>query len=96
MIAVKGRFILTNKSFSQLKQRQKVKINEWLYEAYVDVELGKIKKYDVVSVVYKKIEEAEIWIPYGEVDRYFSAHKSQFRKRYEKAQKRITETGEKE
>lgn len=46
MIAVKGRFILTNKSFSQLKQRQKVKINEWLYEAYVDVELGKIKKYE--------------------------------------------------
>ena len=67
---VNGRLIQTNKRFSQLKQRQKLKIHEWLYEAYVDVELRKIKKYDVISVVHKKIEEAEIWIPYGEIDGY--------------------------
>jgi 8-oxo-dGTP diphosphatase len=93
---VNGRLIQTNKRFSQLKQRQKLKIHEWLYEAYVDVEFGKIKKYDVVSAVYKKIEDAEIWIPYGEVDTYYSAHKNQFRKRYEKAQERMTGTGEEE
>lgn len=91
---VNGRFIQTNKKFSQLKEKQKEKINEWLYETYADYASGKIKKNDVVDVAYAKIEVAEIWIPYGEVDRCCSSHLNKFRKRNEKAQERVAVSGE--
>lgn len=31
---VNGKLLQTNKSFSQLKEKQKIKINGWLYDKY--------------------------------------------------------------
>ena len=39
---------------------------------------------EILDAVYAKISEAEIWIPYGEVQKYFYSRKNAFRKRYEK------------
>lgn len=33
---INGQLLQTNKKFSQLKEKQKLKINEWLYEAYIE------------------------------------------------------------
>ena len=88
---VNGRLLQTDKSFSQLKQQQKGKINQWLYEAYAAifdrVGLPPDNRHNdaIVSEVYSKIEEAEIWIPYDEVVKYFLGRKNAFRKRYIKA-----------
>ena len=85
---VNGRLLQMDKPFSQLKQRQKEKINHWLYEAYAAifdrVGLPPDKRHNdaIVSEVYGKIEGAEIWIPYGEVIKYFISRKNAFRKRY--------------
>lgn len=86
---VEGRLIQTNKPFSQLKQRQKIKINEWLYAEYrsLFVKNGKaLDKHcndDILDTVYEKICAAEIWIPFGEVRKYFYSHKNKYRKRCE-------------
>jgi 8-oxo-dGTP diphosphatase len=90
-IRINGKLRQTDKRFSQLKGSQKEKINEWLYGEYR-------KTYDrvgkppdarhnavIVGAAYDKIEEAEIWIPFGEVQRYFYSRKNDFRRRYERA-----------
>ncbi|MCM1509020.1 MAG: hypothetical protein NC177_18070 [Ruminococcus flavefaciens] len=87
-----GRKLLqTNKKFSHLKQSKKLKIHEWLYESYAEYASGQIKESEIVDAAYKKIEEATIWIPYGEIVIYYRSHKNKFRKRYEKAKLRESE-----
>ena len=87
---VNGRLLQTDKPFSQLKQTQKEKINEWLYQEYRAVYQQVEKVPDarhndsIVLAAYSKIEEAGIWIPMGEVEKYFFSRKNAFRKRYEK------------
>lgn len=87
-----GRLIQTDKPFSQLKQQQKEKINEWLYAEYAQI-YSKIKKRpdsgyndDILQMVYDKIEDAGIWLPFAELKKYFFAHKSKYGKQYEKQQ----------
>ncbi len=88
---VNGKLLQMDKPFSQLKETQKEKINAWLYEEYAAifdrVGLPPDKRHNkaIVSAVYAKIEEAEIWIPYGEVVQYFFSRKNAFSKRYLKA-----------
>lgn len=88
---ISGRLLQINKSFSQLKQKQKLKIDEWLYKEYKsiwykkDKEPGNTDKDDIVNAVYGKIEEADIWIPLGEVYKYYESHKNKFKKRYQKS-----------
>lgn len=88
---INGRLQQTDKRFSQLKERQKEKITQWLYEEYAAVfervGLPPDKRHNgaIVSAVYAKIEEAGIWIPYGEVMRHYLSRKNAFRKRYLKA-----------
>lgn len=36
-------------------------------------------------VVFSKIDEADIWMPKGEVIKYYHSHKDKFKKRYEKS-----------
>ena len=70
---VNGRLLQTDKKFSALKEKQKTKIAEWIYEAYRKcyVESGNIptKKNDseILSYVLAKIDEAQILIPDGEI-----------------------------
>ena len=87
---VNGRLLQTDKKFSALREKQKIKIAEWIYEAYRKcyLESGKIpvKKNDseVLSDVFVKIEEAQIWIPDGEIYAYCHKRKGKLQKRLEK------------
>lgn len=87
---VGGRLLQTNKRFSALKERQKMKIAEWFYEAYRNcyVESGKLpdKRSDdkILSYVFGKIEEAQIWIPDEEIHTYYRSRKNKLAKRLKK------------
>lgn len=87
---VNGRLLQTDKKFSALKEKQKMKINEWFYEAYRKcyLESGKIltKKNDseILAYVFAKIEEAQIWIPDGEIYAYYQKRKGKLQKCLEK------------
>lgn len=86
-ILVNGKSLQTNKRFSQLKTSQKDRISEWLYEAYAsfakeDGTLLKSDKESVYCLVERQIEEADIWIPFGEVIQYFEKKRSVYRKRF--------------
>lgn len=87
---VNGRLLQTDKKFSDLKEKQKTKIAEWIYEAYRKcyVESGKIptKKNDseILSYVFAKIDEAQIWIPDGEIYAYYHKRTGKLQKRLEK------------
>ena len=88
---VNGKLLQTNKKFSQLKNSQKQKINGWLYEEYEKLrnengrEPGRPQKEIIINDIYSKIEEAEIWLPFGELYKYYESHINKFRKRYEKS-----------
>ena len=75
---IDGRLLQTDKQFSNLKMAQREKIALWLkaeYEIAVSgrsAPLSKTQKDEIAQRVYAKIEDAQIWIPYGEVQRYFS------------------------
>lgn len=67
-----GRLPQTNKQWSHLKQRQREWIAEVIKEehsAYLE-EFGKLPikggKQIIFDRVYDRIEQREIWIPYGE------------------------------
>lgn len=87
---VNGRLLQTNKTFDMLKQRQKEKIADWLYESYKKhmTDCTTTSKADVdiqiVEEVLEKIKDAEIWIPDGEVYGYYERKKNHFRKRLER------------
>mgnify|MGYP000677194578 CR=1 FL=1 len=84
---VDGKLLQTNKKYSHLKQKQKEKIYQWMYEAYCSKyqELGKFPETrdddDILLRVMDKIEEAEIWIPYGEINKHYQSIRQNLRKR---------------
>ena len=84
-------FIRTDKQFRHLKNSQKEKISNWLYDEYKNAydKIGKapdsIRNEEIVSAVYEKIEECGMWIPYYEVEKYYCSKKNKHRKRYENA-----------
>ncbi len=88
---VDGRLLQMNKRFSALKESQKEKIAQWFYEVYHKfyVESGKLpgKREDesILEYVFQKIEEAQIWIPDGEIYAYYRRKKGKLQKRLEKA-----------
>lgn len=77
-IKVNGKLLQKNKHFSQLKQSQKDWIATELYKLYHDKmkerrttrKLPHNQLKEVISLLYNKIEEREIWIPYREVEKY--------------------------
>lgn len=76
-----GRLLQTNKRWSALKESQKEKITAW-FKAELSDYFNQHGKYPmghktrvVVDAVYRKIEEAGIWIPYGEVYKQFNSKK---------------------
>ena len=64
-----GMLIRTDKQFRHLKNSQKEKISNWLYDEYRNVydKIGQApdsrRNEEIVSAVYEKIEECGIWIP---------------------------------
>ena len=91
---INGKLLQTNKTFSHLKEQQRLKINEWLYEYYKDHmdKNGKEPfKDEIVQAVYEKIEAAEIWLPLGELYKYYMSRINKIRKRYKKAKEKETD-----
>lgn len=92
---INGRLLQNNKIFSHLKESQKNKISEWMYEEYKRFCLengrvpGKQHKDKIVQNVINRIKEADIWIPDGEIYRYYEGRKSRLQKRYEREKERI-------
>lgn len=86
-IRVEDKLLQTNKKYSSLKLKQKERIHSWMYEAYKK-KYQELKKYpdtkfdtEILEYVYEKIEEADIWIPYGEVVKHYKRVRSNLRKR---------------
>lgn len=85
---VNGKLLQTNKKFAALKTSQKEKIQNWLLEEYLGVVhvhnrlLTQEEKDAVVSRVYDKIEQADIWIPYQEVTICFRGKLTKWNKKY--------------
>ncbi|PED08327.1 transposase [Bacillus pseudomycoides] len=76
-VRVNGQIRQTNKKWSHLRQQQKECISNWLgreYTKFVQVHYRRPEKYEhdeILGEVMDRIEEREIWIPYGEVKRYY-------------------------
>lgn len=74
---VDGQLRQTNKQFSDLQQKQKEQIPQWMkeeteafYRLHQRYPVGR-QSEDVVDNVYASIERAGIWIPYGEVYQHY-------------------------
>ncbi|MDO4478687.1 MAG: hypothetical protein Q4B73_06600 [Lachnospiraceae bacterium] len=79
---IDGQLLQTNKCWAELKESQKQKISNWLreetaeyYKLHQAYPIGRSAE-DVVDNVYEKIREADIWIPYGEVYKYYQGKKT--------------------
>ena len=87
---VNGKLLQTNKKYSHLKQSQREKIYQWMYEAYLARydELGRFPASDdhdeILSSVMSKIDEAQIWIPYDEVAQHYRSKIPALRKRVDR------------
>jgi len=78
---VDGRLLQMNKSYGQMKQKQKEKISEWMYQAYRKQTEDNLSDEEALQLVFERIEEAKIWISDYEIVNRYRAKKSQFRKR---------------
>ena len=78
---VDGRLLQMNKSFGQLKQKQREKIAEWMFQAYKKQVKEGLSEEDALQLVFDQIEEAQIWIPDYEIVNRYHAKKSHFRNR---------------
>lgn len=75
---VEGKLLQTNKKFSQLKMKQKEFISALIkdefrryYELNKEFPVKKSDKEEVIQNIYDKINEREIWIPFGEFKKFF-------------------------
>ena len=84
---IDGQLLQMNKKFSNLKMKQKDKITGWVYEEYKKYVTDHEKAPDsladeqIVEAVLDKINEAQIWIPDGEIYDYYRRKKPQLQKR---------------
>ncbi len=81
---IDGRLLRTDKTMRHLKGKQLMKITSWLKTEFFRTATDKQRKPtkkdidEIVDIVYMKIEEAQIWIPYYEVRRYMSSKQTKF------------------
>ena len=78
---VDGRLLQMNKSYGQLKQKQKQKISDWMYQAYRKQMAEDLSDEEALQLVFDRIEAAGIWIPDYEIVNRYRAKKNQYRKR---------------
>lgn len=102
---VNGHLLQMDKRFSDLRQKQRETITDWLYGEYRHMclacgrEPGPRQDDEIVGNTYIQIEAAEIWIPFGEVWRHYKGRKAAFRRRLrrelerEAFQEKTEETG---
>lgn len=90
-IRVDGKLLQIDKRYTSLKMKQQEKIAGWFYEEVERVcdRTGRAPSRsegdEIVERVIQKIEDAQIWIPAGEIYAYYSRKKQHFLKRYERA-----------
>lgn len=91
-IRVNGKLLQLNKTYQDLKQKQKEKIAHWMYEetmAYRD-RTGRFPSEDpleeeaVIEAVCQRIEAADIWIPDDEVAERYHVKREDIIRRIEK------------
>lgn len=86
---IDGQLLQMNKTFHNLKMKQKEKITAWVYEEYKKyvAENDRIpdSKADghIIDAVLDKISNEQIWIPEGEIVSYYYRKKPQLQKRLE-------------
>ncbi len=87
---VDGKLLQMNKSYNQLKQKQKEKIAQWMYEetrrfheTTGQFPTAKTEE-EVIAAVYERIEEADIWIPYWEIASRYSGKRDKLCERIQK------------
>ena len=84
---VDGRLLQMNKTFHNLKMKQKDKITGWVYEAYESYATQNERIPDaaadvqIIGSVLDNIEKAGIWIPDGEIISYYHRKKPHLQKR---------------
>ena len=85
---IDGQLLQMNKSFNNLKMKQKDKITAWVYEEYKKYVTENERVPDseadehIIDAVLDKINEAQIWIPSGEIVGYYYRKKVQFTRDY--------------
>ncbi|PGX90168.1 transposase [Bacillus cereus] len=78
-IKVNGHIRQINKKWLHLRQKQRERISNWLrreFHIFVQFYHRRPKKYEhdeILLTVMDKIHEQDIWIPYGEVERYYKS-----------------------
>lgn len=99
---VNGKLLQMDKTYSSLKQRQKEKIADWMYEETLLFyhQHGKMPAGDecveIINQVYQCIEQAEIWIPFSEIETRYIKKKTSIIKRINKESKHIEEMNQNE
>ena len=78
---VDGQLLQMDKSYSQLKQKQKDKIGGWMYEAFKRQTEADLSDEEALAYVFDRIEEAKIWIPDYEIIQKYRSKKKQFKNR---------------
>lgn len=92
-----GRLIQTNKKFSALTKKQKEHIGQDLRERYIKmmkypgVKLPPKKRDQILDEVYEIIEEKGIWIPFGEVKKYYYSKISSFIRSHRKQHENLNQ-----
>ena len=81
---VDGQLLQMNKSYSQLKQKQKDKIGNWMYSAYRKQVKEHLDDDEALQYVFERIDKDKIWIPDYEVRNRYNKKKAQFKNRLEK------------
>lgn len=83
---IDGQLLQMNKSFNNLKLKQKEKITAWVYKEYKKYVTENEKVPDleadehIIDEVLDKINEAQIWIPSGEIVSYYYRKKANAKK----------------
>ena len=78
---VNGKLLQMNKTYKDLKNRQKDKISGWMYEAYKKQVNEGLSNDEAFALVMDKINEAQIWVPEYEVEQKYNSMKSRFKNR---------------
>ena len=78
---VNGKLFQMNKTYKDLKNRQKDKIAGLMYEAYKKQMSECLSNDEAFALVMDKINEAQIWVPEYEVEQKYNSMKSRFNNR---------------
>ena len=76
-----GKLLQADKSYSQLKEKQKTKISDWMYEAYKKQVREGLSDHEALQMVFDRIDQAEIWIPDYEIEHRYKSRKKRFEAR---------------